>query len=218
MELKNKKINFLGDSITEGHGSSDVSKRYTNLIAEKTGAICRNYGIGGTRIARQIDKNDCYPLDFNKRFDTMDDDADIIVVFGGTNDYGHGDAPFGKFSDRTPDTFYGALHSLYIGLLNKYPDSQILIITPLHRDNELNSKWWPDSATEKTDVNLIDYVNAIKEVAKYYSLPVLDLFATYGVQPAVEIIKQKYMPDGLHPNDLGYMRLSDKIIKALENL
>ncbi len=38
----------------------------------------------------------------------MDNDADIIIVFGGTNDFGNGDAPFGEMSDRTPYTFYGA--------------------------------------------------------------------------------------------------------------
>lgn len=51
MELKGLKINFLGDSITEGHGCSDESRRFTSLIAAQNGAICRNYGIGGTRIA-----------------------------------------------------------------------------------------------------------------------------------------------------------------------
>ena len=56
MNLSGKKINFLGDSITHGSGTSGEDKRFSNLIAAKTGAICRNYGIGGTRIARQFNR------------------------------------------------------------------------------------------------------------------------------------------------------------------
>ena len=53
MNLKGSKINFLGDSITEGHGTSATEKRFTDLVAQRYGAECRNYGIGGTRIALQ---------------------------------------------------------------------------------------------------------------------------------------------------------------------
>ena len=47
MNLQGKKINFLGDSITEGYGVSCESARYTNLIAEKYGAVCR---LGGKHL------------------------------------------------------------------------------------------------------------------------------------------------------------------------
>ena len=35
----------------------------------------------------------------------MDSDADVVVVFGGTNDFGHGDAKLGTFESRDPYTF-----------------------------------------------------------------------------------------------------------------
>lgn len=88
----------------------------------------------------------------------MDSDADIIVVFGGTNDYGHGDAP------------------------------------------------------------LKAYVDAIREIAECYSLPVLGLYKTSGIQPNVSILKFNYMPDGLHPNDNGYEILCKKITSFLKAL
>ena len=47
------KINFLGDSITEGAGASSVENRYVNLVGAKFGAKVCNYGVGGTRLARQ---------------------------------------------------------------------------------------------------------------------------------------------------------------------
>ena len=64
-------------------------------------------------------------IDYCRRYKTMDPDADIIVVFGGTNDFGHGDAPLGEMSDRTVDTFYGALHTLYTSLITRYPEAPI---------------------------------------------------------------------------------------------
>ena len=83
MNLSGKKINFLGDSITHGSGTSGEDKRFSNLIAAKTGAICRNYGIGGTRIARQFNRTipDFDDTDYCSRVCKMDPDADIVVVF-----------------------------------------------------------------------------------------------------------------------------------------
>lgn len=216
MELKGTKINFLGDSITEGAGTSSHDKMFTMLIEREYGAICQNYGIGGTRIARQktatVEKWD---RDFISRVPEMDNDADIVVVFGGTNDFGHGDAPLGTMSDRTPYTFYGALHCLYTALTEKYPDVPVVILTPLHRLNEDSPKG--DNKPEPVGT-LKEYVNIIREVAEYYSFPVLDLYKESGLQPKVPVIQQKYIPDGLHPNDDGNAILAHKIARFLETL
>ncbi len=212
MNLQGLKINFLGDSITEGYGCSSEDARFSNLIAAQHGAITRNYGISGTRLARQTNpsENTRHDLDFPSRVAEMDPDADLIVVFGGTNDFGHGDAPFGDFSDRTAETFCGAIHELYVSLLEKYPTAIIMIITPLHRSTE-------DIPNMHGKV-LKDYVDMIRRTAEYYSLPVLDLYATYGVQPAVPVMKDTFMPDGLHPNDAGHVILTNKIAKFIQNL
>ena len=218
MQLKGKKINFLGDSITEGCGASSPEKRYTDLVAKYTGAIVRTYGIGGTRIATQLTPSICEVWDqtFGSRVESMDPDADCVVVFGGTNDFGHGDAPLGTMFDRTDKTFYGALHLLYISLIEKYPTSKIVVLTPLHRCNEDNMRG--DGGKVQDVATLKTYVEIIREVAEYYSLPVLDLFKNSGIQPKIPVIKEMYMPDGLHPNDAGYEILADKVIKFLETL
>lgn len=212
MNLQGLKINFLGDSITEGHGCSSEETRFTSLIAAQYGAITRCYGIGGTRLARQTKPSEWprHDLDFPSRVAEMDPDADLIVVFGGTNDFGHGDAPFGDFSDRTADTFCGAIHELYVSLLEKYPTATIMVITPLHRSTE-------DIPNMHGKV-LKDYVDVIRRGAEYYSLPMLDLYATYGVQPAVPVMKDTFMPDGLHPNDAGHVILTNKIAQFIKNL
>ena len=212
MNMQGLKINFLGDSITEGHGCSSEDKRFTDLIAQQHGAITRCYGIGGTRLARQTKPSEWprHDLDFPSRVAEMDPDADVVVVFGGTNDFGHGDAPFGDFSDRTADTFCGALHELYTSLLEKYPTAPIMVITPLHRSTE--------NIPNMHGKVLKDYVDMIRLGAEYYSLPVLDLYAAYGVQPAVPVMKDAFMPDGLHPNDAGHVILANKIAQFIKTL
>ena len=114
MELKNKKILFLGDSITEGVGASSPEKCYVSVFGKLSGAEVKNYGIGGTRIAKQskISLSEESDRDFMSRVDEMDSEADVVVVFGGTNDFGHGDSTIGDFSSRDECTFYGALHIL----------------------------------------------------------------------------------------------------------
>jgi len=218
MELKGLKINFLGDSITEGHGATGKDKTFWSLLGQSTGAIVRGYGIGGTRFAKQKNPsaNPRHDLDFIMRAKEMDDDADMVVVFGGTNDFGHGDAPLGCFADRTADTFYGACHTLFTDLINKYPEATIVVMTPLHRCNEDNPRG--DGFKTEEVAPLSTYVKIIKEVAEFYSLPVLDMWAVSGIQPRVPIIKQKYCPDGLHPNDAGHAIMAKRLEGFLKSL
>lgn len=213
MELDGKKINFMGDSITEGYGASGKDRIFSSLIAVDTGAVCRNYGIAGTRISRQRkpSADPDWDRDFCSRVTEMDADADIVIVLGGTNDFGHGDAPFGSFEDKTSDTFRGALNVLYTSLIERYPGKIIVIATPLHRCDE---EWRrPDSGAD-----LRAYVGAIRKAAEYYSLPVLDLWAMSGLQPNLPVIQEKFMPDKLHPNDAGHRIIADRIIGCLKML
>lgn len=221
MELKGLKVNVLGDSITEKYNASAPEFIYHGVLKEMAGfSEVRNYGISGTRYAIQqvIGSGDYAFVDlnsFSERFDKMDDDADLILVFGGTNDYGHGDAPIGKFSDRDPHTFYGACHYLYSGLIKKYLGKKIVILTPTHRVGELEKS---KDARVKEDNTLLDYVNAIREVAEYYSLPVCDLFKNSGIQPEIPEVREAFMPDGLHPNDAGHRKIAECIYSYLKTL
>ncbi len=219
MELKSKKIVFLGDSITEGACTSGVGYRYWEILASRTGAVCLADGRGGSCIARQQhpEKHDCWNGNirhhFVSRVDSLDGDADVVVVFGGSNDFGFGDALFGTMTDRTEDTFYGALHQLYSSLIERYPQGRIIVMTPLHfiEENSFTRSIQFDGV--KREHLLIDYVQAIRQVAEYYALPVLDLYAVSGLQPSVQAIRERYMPDGLHPNDAGQKRIAE----CLEN-
>lgn len=229
MELKGLKINFLGDSITEGVGTSTRENVYHAVLKREVGLLeARNYGVSGTRFAKQSGLGFAGKEDYTSagdytdnnsfvdRMSSMDDDADVVVVFGGTNDYGHGDAPLGEMSDRTPYTFYGACHHLFSTLAVKYIGKPVIIMTPIHRESE-GVKNEP-SCFEGKNITFKTYVDIIREVAEFYSLPVLDLFATSGIQPQVKEIKEKYVPDGLHPNDEGNLIIARKLKSFLESM
>ena len=220
MELRGKKINFLGDSITEGVGTSSPEHIYLNVLAKNAGlSEARNYGIGGTRFARQITPSGSpiFYRVFCMRADEMDPDADVVVVFGGTNDFGHGDAPFGSPEDTTPATFCGACDYLFRRLIGRYPEAQIVVMTPLHRLFEERTNGDKCQKAHHTG-NLKRYVDAIKAAAEKYSLPVLDLYGTAGIQPAIDRQRELFMPDGLHPSDAGNERIAARLESFLKNL
>ena len=174
MELTGKKALFLGDSITEGVGTSAPEHIYLNVLKNTYHLKeCVNYGISGSRISRQ-----------------------------------QGVAP--------PDTFYGACHDLMQKLLTKYQQARIVFLTPLHRSYEKGEICLPEKPYQTP--TLREYRNAILTVAEYYAIPVLDLYALSGIQPSVPAIKERFLPDGLHPSDAGNERIASLLGHFLEQL
>lgn len=219
MILKGAVINFLGDSITQGVGASCIENRFTDVLEREFELKkANNYGISGARIARQKVITDApSDRDYCMRAHEMDENADAVVVFGGTNDFGHGQAPIGLPTDRTPETFYGACHYMMNVLLERFVGKPVLILTPLHRDDEDNPKGSGSFKAEDV-APLREYRRILVEVAQHYALPVLDLYAVSGIQPENETCKQRLLPDGLHPSDEGHRLLALKIGNCLKNL
>jgi lysophospholipase L1-like esterase len=220
LELKNKKINFLGDSITEGVGVSCTENIYLNVMKRELPlAEARNYGIGGTRIAiQQHPSNPEFDRDFISRICLMDEDADIVTVLGGTNDFGHGDAPVGSWEsgERTGNTFCGACRLLAERLITRFPRSVIVLMTPLHRVCEESPRGDGSKQTDAAPLSV--YVDILRRAAEYYSLPLLDLYSCSGIQPNVPILSELYCPDGLHPNDAGHRIIASRLEGFLRTL
>ena len=89
-------------------------------------------------------------------------------------------------------------------------------MTPTHRDSEDKDDW--NEWGVRLSTNLRGYVDAIIEIAAFYSIPVLDLFRVSGIQSRVPELKERYIPDGLHPNDAGHVILTNKIAQFIKNL
>ena len=222
MELKGKRVAFLGDSITEGSGVANIAAcRYDNRIAkefelEKT----FNYGIGGTRIAHQCRPSEKprYDLCFCGRAYNIDRSADLIVVYGGVNDYIHGDAYFGSMEDRTPETFCGAVYFLMTLLKEEY-GKPVVFMTPAHCFFKGVSDKEPSPRHVKRDARpLAEYVEVIKARGKELGVPVLDMFENLGLDPNNDEQRAKYTADGLHFNDEGHAYIAAALAKFLKAL
>jgi lysophospholipase L1-like esterase len=223
MELKGKIIDFLGDSITEGVGVYDQNNRYDNVAHRRLELAAHyNYGIGGTRLAHQSAPSEIprYDLCFCGRAYMLEKSADLIVVYGGVNDYIHGDAYFGKMEDRTPETFCGAVYFLMNFLKTNYEGKQIVFMTPAHMHFKgISDKFPTGRPMKKPDAQpLAAYVEVIKARGEELGIPVLDLFEKLPIDPNNESDREKYTVDGLHFNDIGHEILANTLCDFLESL
>lgn len=223
MDLKNKKISFLGDSITEGCGVADIANcRFDNRIAREFSAQVYNYGVGGSRLAHQSvpSEKPRHDLCFCGRAYDLMPDSDIIVVYGGVNDYLHGDAPIGTPEDKTPATFCGAVNFLMNFLSVTYPAAKIVFFTPAHCFYDGHADNIPSArAIKKPDaMPLCEYSAIIKKAASAHGIPVCDLAEKIHIDPTDAETRADYIPDGLHFNDAGHAFLARAIADFLLSL
>ena len=214
----NKKVNFLGDSVTKGENRADSYKRMkddniASIVKEQFGfSVARNYGVGGSRITTHFGNNN----GMIDRYNNMDNDADLIVVWGGTNDFGAnveiGNLDLNDLTDNTK--FKTAFYNLLKGLIKKYTGKQLLVITPMHRKDST-----PDNVANSAGHVLKDYRNAEIEIAELLGIPVLDMWSELGGTPFIDSFKTTYMPDGLHPSILGMrVYVGERICNKIKNI
>ncbi len=223
MELKGKYIAFLGDSITEGRGVDNQENRYDNVIAREYGlAKTQNNSISGSRIAHQSvpSEKPYYDLTFCGRIYTLDTAADICVVYGGVNDYIHGDAYIGEETDSTPATFLGGVNFLMSSLKEMYGDKPIIFLTPARMclrgtTDELAS---PRPIKKPDAQPLVAYADMIIKAAQRHGVYVLDLFRELPINPNKSEDFERYTTDGLHLNDQGHVMLAHLLAEFIEKL
>lgn len=211
------KILFLGDSITEGVGASAPETNYVSLVGKRTGHEVINYGVSGTRIARQkrVSASTKWDFDFRLRLTIMPDEADRVYIFGGTNDFGHGNLHLGKVGERDEDTFVGGLYLLIDALIEKYGKEKLCFLLPLPRYDENPQRCKGDNADE-LGAPLSEYIECMRTILSEYGIEYIDLYKNGFPKPEVNT-GDEYTVDGLHPNDNGYEFLADIVCKNLEN-
>lgn len=146
------------------------------------------------------------------RWDFMRDDADLIVVHGGTNDFQYNWTPVGTMADRTPYTFYGALHTMFAGLIEKYKGKTIVFVTPLKRAQ--TPYVTPESENENS-LTLSEYRDIMLEVCDYYGIPVIDVFSISGLNPYLDSQSNLFDSAKTHPFQWGHYRLGDIVATGL---
>lgn len=194
----------IGDSITVGYSNSNYS--YADILAEKYGIYLVKDAITGTHISTDSD----FGTSFANRYSENEDDFNLITVVGGINDWMHG-VTLGEFVPETTgtDTFANGMNSLVRGLLEKYPNSKIVFFTSNINNNT--------SSNGTTNLKFEDYVDVMRTVCEYYSVPFYPLhllcgfngLATYDLNP------NTMNTDKTHPLTSGHKKIADVITDCI---
>lgn len=221
---KTKTIAFLGDSLTAGVGTNKIYHMY---IGDRFGYTCKNYGYGGSGYARSYpstggkmatgqtgmgdtitSSNQIIPNDFYTRIQTIPDTIDGLIIFGGTNDWAHGDDI--SFAD-----FQTAVRNVFSYAQTTYDKKPIIVLSPIHRTGDNT----PNSITGKT---LKDYCDEIKNICSEYGIIYIDLFSESGLNPSNANNNTEFytrddtgVSDGLHPNHYAHMNIANLLATIL---
>ena len=190
------RVACVGDSLTYGYvpsgsGSSPMSPTWCEQMATDFQCTVRNYGI----INNAVSNNSGGTGDpMCIRYTTMDDDADVVIVMGGTNDFLRVNAPLGTIDSTDNTTFYGAYNVLVQGLIEKYKARKariILMVPPMrNRSTEQNTQ----------GVTLLQIQQAVRDIANKYSLPYVDWAYDAGISAYLisTDTDHVYTYDGIH--------------------
>ncbi len=195
---------FVGDSITAGVGTDKIYYQY--LEGTLGFGSVTAMGVGGSCISAASDYGQNNQPLIN-RYQNIPS-ADLIMIFMGTNDYGH-ETPLGTLEDTQDSTFYGALNTIVSYLVAKHTSGKLVFVTPLHRygfgtSKILGTKFTYDHIPNGVGATLGDYVNAVKTVCAKNGVSVVDLYTECTLDPTDAAVREQYMPDGLHPNAAGH--------------
>ena len=236
LNLAGKKVVFFGDSITEmGY--------YVDAFQYLTGCSVVNRGASGTCITKTEGRG--YDDSLSERIDLppsdavghklgLPENADLVILFAGVNDWGQRDAwkiNLGTMEAEIDKTnFTGATRYVCSKLREKYPKTPIVVLSMLHVYHPESFKNWAEiqynngqfgggfSYIKDEEGNTMDvWRNRVREVAKFYGIAFVDI-THCGFTPFLQSDNEAFMPDGLHPSKEGGEILAQYIISQLKSL
>jgi lysophospholipase L1-like esterase len=192
MDLSNITYLAFGDSITYGadhaNNYAKMPEPYPELVCAELGLRCvKNLGISGATLVRGRVNRAC----MTDRILSSELEGELISVLLGVNDYADS-SPLGTPDDKEPDTVWGALDCALRHLTKKYPQATIFIMTPY----ETCIKGVPGTEKNSAGYTLPDVAHAVREVARRYGVPVLDLYRDGGYADEIALPTS----DGIHPS------------------
>lgn len=193
---------FFGDSICYGAGSPGG---YARKIAENNPKMTYiNHGISGATVAKRTTRSDSVL----EQVENSNDNPDYIILEGGVNDAWVSDVVLGTYdvnsyetNNLDVNTYSGALETLFNNVQNKWHNVPIFFIIP-HNMDVVNTKAYMDRAVE---------------LCQKWSIILIDLRKLSGLNVYNDYAKTTYTNngDGVHPNELGYVKY---YIKPIANI
>ena len=218
-----RKIACLGDSLTNlGEGE----KTYVDFLGSETfPLIAQNVGLSGSALG--IPAKDGANPALSQRYTKIAKDSDIILIFGGSNDYGHTDFPVtlgdpAAMDDTDRATFAGALRFLIKTLREEHPNALIVYVTPPRRNDAV---WYKAIGLDReaTGINefgytLKDYRDAGIAICDATNCPYIDLYTVPELNPLDETLLKANFRDGLHLSKTGFQFLANLLTTNLERI
>lgn len=212
--LEGKRIHLFGDGVCFGLGSTDIpSKSWPALLSSKYGVSIINHALGDATFGHYEDEVLAEKSVIQQIETARVEDADIAVLWAGSNDYRTVLSVIGNDDSDNDRSFKGSINLCIKKLLEKKPDIKILLVTPLFRAR-LNA----DDIRNSDDTlvggrTLKDFAKAMVEISEYNHIPCLDLHSTSMINKMNFTV---YLKDRLYLNDVGHELIADKIFKALD--
>lgn len=201
--LAGKKVLVLGDSV-----SADAYGNYAKWVT-----VLRNEGFFPSDVlnnsqhatgfvARYTGDSADAQNDFIDRITAVTDKSsyDLVVVFGGINDYIQSIPLGGGTGETDRNTYFKpAVDYFFTYLIQNFTQARIAVLSPLRTYNVYKNT---------AGVYQTAYADYIRSVAKSYCLPVLNLTEESGFCPFVEAFRNRWTlipsgytsADGVHPN------------------
>lgn len=211
---------ILGDSLTDKGVYSDiVTEHYTDYLYEHCPFIenIQNLGYAGSCIAGLPDKEGKTSPSFVERCNQIKANVNLVIVFGGTNDYGIGSStlpnPLGTYGDESPETFYGGLFTLINNIEKDHLNAKIVFVTPIYRrEQEMGGIPYKN----KYGFTLDEYAAAITETCEKRGICCIDAFN--GLNEINADTYEEYEVDGLHLNNEGNILLGKYLAEELAKI
>lgn len=188
----------IGDSITQGVGTTNNSARYTDLLAAEKSITMTNLGDSGNTLTTN---------EWRTGLKTKLGSAygkQLITILAGTNDWFF-NIPLGNKNDINDSEIMPAVNYFIQQIRLNSPDSEILFLLPLYRSkDQLGTEIEPNDPINELGLTILDYSNAIKKACILNQVRYLELYNVTGLE---KTSIQTWSDDGLHPNNSGHVSI-----------
>ena len=203
---KGKKICVYGDSVTE-------QNKWQSFVSSYFNCSFYNRGVGGTTVT-QINSSTNH-MSGDTRIETIPTDSDVVLVFGGHNDWSSASINMGDIkTDELSESvsFKSAFALMLKKIQTRCPNAKIITMTPVGGRTE-------EASTNQNkqfyirDLCMTDFANAVKEISAYYGIPCIDINANSGINT---LNHTTYIADLIHPNLEGGKLIANEVINGLK--
>ena len=188
----------VGDSITYGATLPDLSQRWTDLTAARTGHKLVNCGIGGDTTTGIMIR--CHTQIFPQK-------PDAVLILGGSNDI----------------SFTWEYRQACANVVSMVRNAQaqgirciVGIPVPMAAEDLAFRPWDPDRDRTHIALQCHNYAQWLILYCRERNIPFVDFYTNFLNDDGT--VRRELFSDGLHPNTMGHQVMADTLCRFLPKL